>query len=326
MMLNKKYLFLSLLLIVLVGVRYFFTIQHTPSDLSETPKKQIALIVNPISGGVDKEKLIDTIKEKLDQSQFDIQVLYTNAPQHATFLARQAVNKKIDVVAIVGGDGSVNEVGEALIGSQTALAIIPSGSGNGIARHLQIPLETNEAVQLINQGHTRTIDTVLVNNRHYLGVAGIGFDAEISWEFDQYGHRGFISYLLLTLKKLPSYRPQKYQLIIDGKEVNQRAFLICFANTSQFGNGAFIAPRAKIDDGLLEVVIIKKFPFYVAPRIAHQLFHHSLNDSEYVESLSCKEAILNQKNIRAHIDGEPVLFENGLHIKVVPTSLKVIIP
>lgn len=325
----KKYLKWTLplaLFSLFIWLIPFSNFKQYPSSPASHQKTKISIIINPISGGSDKEKLLKEMQMALDPALFQTEILYTKAPRHATELAREAVKNKVDVVVVVGGDGSINEVGEALIGSQTALAIIPTGSGNGIARHLQIPTQGTQAIEVLKKGNIQTIDTVTINNRHYLGVAGIGFDAEVSWDFANFGHRGFISYLLLVLKKFPGYRPQNYELIIDGKPLTKRAFLICFANTSQFGNGAYIAPHAKVDDGLLEVVIIKKFPLYITPQITHQLFHHSLNDSEYVETIHCREVSLPKKNLRAHIDGEPILFEESIHLKINPASLKVVVP
>ena len=329
MRLPKKYFYFSLLFAGLASLlilsKYLITTKIAPLAIHPYVKKNIYIIVNPISGGIVKDKIVKELEDTIDKTQFNIEIFYTKAPLHAKEIATLAVNNKIDIVAVVGGDGSVNEVGEALIGTSTILAIIPTGSGNGIARHLHIPQETLAAVDIINKGQTKIIDTVSINDRHYLGVAGIGFDAEVSWEFADFGHRGFLSYLFLTLKKLSTYRAHKYQLSIDGTPLTQRAFLISFANSSQFGNGAFIAPDAKIDDGFLEAVIIKKFPFYATPQIAHRLFHHSINDSEYVEVIKCKEVQLHQTQIKAHIDGEPIFFEEGLCIKILPASLKVLV-
>lgn len=325
----KKYWKLATIfttLAVAIWLTPFFHFKQYPSAPSTLQKKSITVIINPISGGTDKLKLIEEIQSALDPSLFLTKICYTKAPHHATEIALDAVNNKIDIVAIVGGDGSVNEVGEALIGSQTALAIIPTGSGNGIARHLNIPTQVHEAIEVLKKGNLQIIDTVTINNRHYLGVAGIGFDAEVSWDFATFGHRGFISYLLLALKKFPNYRAQNYELIIDGKPLAKRAFLISFANTSQFGNGAYIAPHALVDDGFLEVVVVKKFPFYASFHMTHQLFHNSLMDSEYVETFHCRKVRLPKKNLKAHIDGEPILFEEGIDLMINPASLKVIVP
>lgn len=289
-------------------------------------KKQVVVIVNPISGDVDKREILQEIFRRLDNRKFDIEVLFTNAPQHAIKLTKDALRGKADIVVAVGGDGSINEIGQSLVNSKAVLALIPTGSGNGLARHLGIPLDTSKAIDVINQGHVKTIDSVRINNRYYFGIAGIGFDAQISWDFAEYGKRGFLSYLMLSLKQFPHYQPLKYDLLLDGKRVSREAFLITFANSSEFGNGAVIAPKAEIDDGFLDVVVLKNFPMIASPKIAWRLFHHSMNNSRYVENFRCKVIQIDQPNLKVHIDGEPVLFPEGIHLEVVPASLKVLIP
>lgn len=291
---------------------------------ADRPSKKIYFIINPISGGVKKKDLESQI-----QSQFkswDIEIAYTQAQGHATELAKQAALKEIPIIAVAGGDGTINEVAQALVGSKSALAILPTGSGNGLALHLNIPEEIDKAIQVIKTGHTETIDTVKVNDRSYLCVAGIGFDAEIGWAFSEFGHRGFLSYLLLTLKKLPKYEPKIYELTIDGKEISREAFLIAFANSSQFGNDAYIAPTAEIDDGFVDVIIMKKVPFYATAHVVHQLFNKSLDNSRYVEIIKGKDIKVIQKDIKAHVDGEPVFYPDGMHLEVIPASLKVVVP
>lgn len=292
---------------------------------SET-KKHVAVIVNPISGGVDKQAILEEIYDRLDPRKYAIHVHFTNAPHHATALAKDALQGNADIIVAVGGDGSINEVGQALVHSKGVLALIPTGSGNGLARHLRIPLDIGKAIDVIHQGHVRTIDSVRINHQYYFGIAGIGFDAQISWDFAEHGKRGFLSYLKLSLKQLPRYQPALYHLLLDGKPVSREAFLITFANSSEFGNGAVIAPKAQIDDGMLDVVVLKHFPFVESPRIAWRLFHHSMNDSQYVENFRCKKIQIDHPNLKAHIDGEPVLFQEGIHLEVVPASLKVLVP
>ena len=184
----------------------------------------------------------------------------------------------------------------------------------------------SQAAELINKGNIRAIDSVKINHRFYFGVAGIGFDAQISWDFAEYGKRGFLSYVLLTLKNFPYYHPKTYSLSLDGIRISREAFGISFANGSEFGNGAAIAPMAKIDDGYLDVVILKRFPLYAGVGIAWRLFNQTLHKSRYVEQFRCKEVVINEANLKAHIDGEPVLFPDGLRLQVVPSSLKVLVP
>jgi YegS/Rv2252/BmrU family lipid kinase len=310
----------------LLSTTLVFSKEDPAPALSQPLKKHVFFIINPISGGIDKEDVVKKIESKLSKEKFSIEIHYTKGPKHATELAKEALKRSATIIAVVGGDGTVNEVSQVLIGSPAILAIIPTGSGNGLARHLHIPLKSSKAIDLIKKGKVETIDTVLINDRHYLGVAGIGFDAEVGWKFSEFGHRGFLSYLLLTLKELPTYHPGAYDLIIDGKKISREAFLVSFANSSQFGNGACIAPQAKINDGNLDVIIVKKFPPYGTVKIASQLFHHTLNQSKYVETIKCKEIIISQPNLKAHIDGEPVIFPRGIHLKIVPSSLQILVP
>jgi YegS/Rv2252/BmrU family lipid kinase len=303
-------------------VRSFFLSLLLP--LAVFSEEKICVIINPLSGGVKKHEIALKILEQL--KSYDVELVYTNGPLHATTLAKEAVGRGAQIVAIVGGDGSVNEACQSLVGTETALAIIPTGSGNGLAHHLNIPLEIEKAIHVIKEGHTEKIDTIKVNNQYYLCVAGVGFDAEVGWAFSEFGHRGFLSYLLMTLKKLPTYQPRNYNLCIDGKKVSKEAFLIAFANSSQFGNDAYIAPTAEINDGYLDVIIMKRVPFYATAKVVHQLFNRSLDNSRYVEIIKCKEIDVTEQNLKAHVDGEPMVFPEGMHFQVVPSSLKVVVP
>lgn len=282
---------------------------------------RIQVIINPIAGVKNKEGLAEVIVEQLSAHQ--VAIAYTQGPKHATELAQGAVVDKADAVAVVGGDGTINEVAQALVGTSVTLALLPSGSGNGLARHLRIPLDPLEALAVIRGGRTCRIDTVQMQEYVYLCAAGVGFDAEVAWSFSSQGFRGFLSYLYAAFKKYLIYKPQIYTLEIDGKERRVEAFLIAFANASQFGNGVIIAPEARIDDGYLEAVILKPFPFYALPKIVFQLFRGTLQRSPHVEILPCKEIALTQGPFRAHIDGEPLHCAGGLRGRIRPSSLSV---
>ncbi len=309
-----------------VGEIWAWLWKKEQSTTSSLQKKQMCVIINPIAGGKKQDDLAKEILYHLDRAQFDVQILYTERPDHATQLTQEAIEQSADIIVAVGGDGSINEISQALIGSGVTLGIIPTGSGNGLARHLRVPLNVAEAISVINQGRTTPIDSVQMNDKFYLGAAGIGFDAEVSEAFAKFGHRGFLSYLIVTMKELPQYRPRTFELSIDGKKISREAFLICFANSSQFGNDAVIAPTAQINDGYLDVVIVKKFPLYASARIAYQLFNRSFHRSDYVEVLKCKEVDITQTNVKAHIDGEPAYFRDGIHLKIVPSSINVLVP
>ncbi len=289
-------------------------------------KKTICFIVNPISG-IGRQKVIEKlIDEKLDRSLYDYEIAYTKAAKHAIELSKDAAFRKVDIVVAVGGDGSINEIGKGLINSTTAMAIIPTGSGNGLGRHLNIPLNLKKAMEVINACKQISIDTIQINEETFVNVAGIGFDAHIGWEFAKFGKRGFSSYVKVITKELPKYKAQDFELIIDGKSTIKNAFLISFANGSQWGNNAFIAPTADISDGLMDIAILKDFKFMNAIAIGYRMFNKSLDKSSFLEVIKTKEVTVKQKDIIAHIDGEPIEVGNELRIKVNPLSLKVIVP
>ncbi len=289
-------------------------------------KKRICFIINPIAG-IGRQKAVERLIEKyLDTSVFDAEIKRTNAPKHATLLAQEAVKENFSIIVAVGGDGSLNEVAKGLIDSDVTMAIIPVGSGNGLARHLNIPLDVKKALQLLNSGQIKTIDTVNFNDELFLNVAGVGFDAHIGWAFSKYKKRGFWSYVKLVLREFPAYKHQEYELTIDGKTTLHNAFLITFANGSQWGSNAYISPLSVIDDGIIEIAILKDVSIFNFPYLAFKLLTKKLHLSSHLELLKAKEVIIKQKNTIAHIDGEPIDTGNTIHIKVNPASLKILVP
>ncbi len=289
-------------------------------------KKKICFIINPISG-IGRQKIIEKMIDKyLDRTLFDYELAYTKAPKHATELARKAVAENFNIVAAVGGDGSINETSKGLIGSNTALAIIPAGSGNGLARHLGIPINSKKAMLIINKAKETLIDTMQFNDETFVNIAGVGFDAHIGWEFAKFGKRGFSSYLKLFAREYPKYKAQEYELIVNGKSMNKKAFVISFANGSQWGNNAHIAPLADIADGVIDIAILKKFPAFNAFNLGYRLFNKTLHHSRYLETIKAKEVIVKQPKTFAHIDGEPIEIGREILIKVNPLSLRVIVP
>ncbi len=287
-------------------------------------KKNICFIINPISG-VGKQKTIEKLIESyLDHASFDFSMVYTTGPKHATLLARKAGDDGIDIVVAVGGDGSVNEVAKGLIGSNTAMGILPAGSGNGLARHLRIPMDLKKAMLLLQKGNCIKIDTIQLNAESFVNVAGVGFDAHIGWEFSKFGKRGLSSYLKVILRELPVLKTQKFELFFQGKSIHHQAYLISFANGSQWGNNAFIAPLADITDGMMEVVVLKKFSLWASIPLLYKLFTKKIHTAAAIEIIKTDELILKQKGNIAHIDGDPIITGETLVIKVNPLSLNVI--
>jgi len=289
-------------------------------------KKKICFIVNPVSG-VGRQKVIERlIDQYLDRTVFDYEIAYTKAARHATELARMAAADNFTIVVAVGGDGSVNETAKGLANSNTAMALIPAGSGNGLARHLQVPLNLRKAMEVINKATEKYIDTIQFNDEIFVNIAGVGFDAHIGWEFARFGKRGFSSYLKVIMREFKNYKAQDFELTIDGKTYNRNAYLISFANGSQWGNNAYIAPTANISDGVMDVAILKDFRFFNALSIGYKLFRKNIHTSSYLEIIKAKEVLLKQTGTIAHIDGEPIESGNLISIKVRPLSLKVIVP
>jgi YegS/Rv2252/BmrU family lipid kinase len=292
-----------------------------------TNKKKIHFIINPISG-VGRHKLIEKyIDKNIDKTVFDYDISYTKHPLHGTQIAGEAIKNNYEIIVAVGGDGSINEIAQKLIGSNTILGIIPTGSGNGLAHHLNIPINILHAIDVINNLKTIKIDTATINNNIFVSIAGVGFDAHVAKKFAKNKRRGFLTYFKIVAREYPRYKPKNYELTIDGKKINKEALFISFANSDQFGYNTTIAPKAEIDDGLIDVCIVKKFPLVELPFIANLLYWKQIDKSKYVEVIKAKKIKLTQeKNKTINLDGEPVKLGKVLNIKINPLSLKIIVP
>lgn len=294
---------------------------------SASSKKRIAFIVNPIAGAKNKSTLDDSIRQYLDLSKFDFEVIKTKFQGHATQLSEELVKKDIDVVVAVGGDGSINEISRALKGTNKTLGIIPFGTGNGLAHHLHIPFRTSRAIEVINQYKIHTIDTLDINGRLCVSIAGVGFDALIAKEFEKSKSRGFHTYFKIILKEYVKYKPQKYVIKVDGKTYRDRALFVSFANSNQFGFNATISPNARVDDGLIDVCIIKKIPIPQVIFLANLMFLKQIDKTPFIKIIQGKEVYLSRRKDRlVNIDGEKMETEKKLNVTIQPQSLKVIVP
>ena len=226
--------------------------------------KNIAFIINPISGTKTKNRVTKLIRELLDPLQFAPTVVVTEYAGHATQLAQQFAMQEYYAVVAVGGDGTVNEVASGLIGTNTALGIIPCGSGNGFARHLDISTRMNRAIEMLNNSEAIQVDYGLVNDKPFFSTCGVGFDAVVAQDFSD-SDRGLKGYVQSIFKDLFQYQPENYHLAGDGIDQTTTAFLINFANAGQWGYDAYIAPKASVQDGWLDVAIVSKFPMVIAP-------------------------------------------------------------
>ncbi|MCX6279246.1 MAG: YegS/Rv2252/BmrU family lipid kinase [Bacteroidetes bacterium] len=289
--------------------------------------KSIVFIINPVSGVGKQNRVENLIRERLDVSVYNPEIVYTKSQGHATELSKQAVGKGVEVVVAVGGDGTVNEIATGLVDTNTVMAILPAGSGNGLARHLKIPMNLKRAIDVINEGNIRKIDTATINDQLFVNVAGVGFDAAVAKKFAVAGKRGFSTYLKITLGSYKSYKPKQYILEIDGKVIRRRALLVSFANSSQFGNNTTIDPSASVSDGYIDVCIVGKMPYWKTFFLAPLLFLKKFDQTKYIEIIRAKEVVLRRKKGKSiHLDGDHQLMGKELIMKINPLSLKVIAP
>lgn len=287
--------------------------------------KNIAFIVNPISGTKAKNRVAKLIRELLDLQQFAPTVVVTEYAGHATQLAQQFAMEDYYAVVAVGGDGTINEVASGLIGTATALGIVPNGSGNGFARHLDISTRMNRAIEMLNNSEVINVDYGLVNDQPFFSTCGVGFDAIVAQDFSD-SSRGFKGYLQSIFKDFFQYKADTYQLKGEGIDITTTAFLVNFANAGQWGYDAYIAPKASVQDGWLDVAIVSEFPMTAAAGLALSLFTKNIDEKLHMNTIRAKELTLTRTSEGPmHIDGTPVMMPAELHVKIVEEGLKVLV-
>ena len=288
--------------------------------------RTLLFIINPKSGTDKKIYIRQSIGRNIDTSKYTYQVRYTEYAGHAEVIAREAAEKGTDIVVAVGGDGTVNEVARALIHTNTALGIIPCGSGNGLARHLQLPIDPEGAINMINAGVIKALDYGIMNRQPFFCTCGMGFDAFVSMKFANSGKRGLISYIENTLKETLTYKPDTYTLQFDDKEVKQKAFVIACANASQYGNNAFIAPAASMSDGLMDITVLEPFTPIEAPQLALQLFNGTLTTNSRVKTFKARKVIITRNgNDPVHVDGDPLTTEKHIEVEIRPKGINMVV-
>lgn len=285
---------------------------------------KILFIANPIAGRHSKGKIRDRIAAKLDGRGVEWDFVYTDHPGHATELAG---GTDADVVVAIGGDGTVSEVARALVGTEKALGIIPCGSGDGLARHLKISHIVDYALKTILEMRTVTIDHGTINGQPFFCTCGVGLDAIVSMKFSQAARRGLPVYIEEALKTWIHFKPQHYRLTIDGKPMETEAVLITVGNANQWGNEGFIAPAASLNDGYLDITIIKPFLSVEIPLLAAMILDGHIDNSPRVKCIKCRSvSIHREEKGEAHFDGDPLILGKDIDIQIVPASLKVVVP
>jgi len=287
-------------------------------------KLKILFIINPMLEKRLGLKVQYLIADSLDPSLFEPSIVYSDFPGHARDLARKNLDK-YHVIVAGGGDGTVNEIGSQLIHSKVILGILPMGSGKGMARSLGIPMDIRKAIQTLNDLNVIKIDTGLANQFRFISMAGIGFDAAVAHAYARKSGRGFFTYAFQSARNLFHYKNVPVQIKTGQIDMSTSAFLLSFANSSQWGYGALISPHASTADGLLDLCLLKNFPRILSPILVIKLFNGSIHRSKFIDILPVKQAEIGgcDKYI-GHIDGEPIEFTAPIKITVDPASLKVI--
>ena len=288
-------------------------------------KTKTLIVVKPISGVGRQKRIEELLKQNLNQDLFDYQVRYTEHIHHGTELAREAADHGYDCVVAVGGDGSVNDVVNGIKDTDVRLGIIPCGSGNGLARSLKIPLQPWLAIRVLNQQYEQTIDSIVINDQYVCAnAAGCGYDAYIARLMQAAKTRGLAAYTNLILREYDRYKCSDYHLVINGRDYYRNAWFIAVANSQQFGYNLAVAPKAKLDDGLIDISIIDKVPIDHVPITAPLAFTNHLDLSQHVEMFRTPEVLIEGNADRwVNIDGEGINVGTTVHFVNHPKSVKI---
>lgn len=290
-------------------------------------RKKLLAVINPISGTANKQYIPETITEVMDKSKWDVMIRFTQRPGHATDLAKQAIKQGYYGVLAIGGDGTINEVAAALRDSDTALGIIPNGSGNGLARHLNIPIDVKRALEEINNDRIEQFDYCMANQHPFFCTCGVGFDAHVSAKFAESKKRGPMSYLKNTLVEYLRYRSEEYSIETADQVLTERAFVIACGNASQYGNNAFITPNASMQDGLIDVTLIQPFTPLDTAVLGILLFTKHIDQDTNIQSFRTPSLTIHRPKAGVmHIDGEPMMMEADIEVKCIHNGIKIFLP
>jgi len=294
-------------------------------------KNDMVFILNRNSGRVKQKlpQIYRAVDKYINKDVFSVRMAETSSPEEARKIIAELENGYNPVVVAVGGDGTVNKTLNHIAGKNIMLGIIPLGSGNALAREMKIPLHIEKAVQKLNDFRVRSIDLMRVNRQYYGAcVGGIGFDALIAQKFENLTERGLKNYIRLSVQEFFKYKNIEVVLQIGQAEYRHNAFLVSFANTSQYGNNAYIAPKAKPDDGMLDIVVMKKLEVHKTPVLAAKLFTKKIDTYKHLEYYKADKfsLITTSEKMYMHLDGEPIeLEENRADVEVLPGLLKVVV-
>lgn len=289
--------------------------------------KKLRLILNPIAGHGFAPRLAKLVDKSPLVQVYDVDICTTGHAGHGRELSEDAVRSGYDVVVAAGGDGTINEVAAPLKGTLTRLGIIPSGSGNGLARHIGMSSQPEIALKQLATALPKAIDTLEINGRFAINVSGLGLDGYVAWLFNKGKRRGVMNYTRIALSEYFRYKGAALNIEVNGQFINQHAHMLVIANASQFGNAAKIAPRANLSDGKMELVLVTKPPLFQMVATFYRLFKGNLRDNQYIQTIPCSSFTATcQPALHLHIDGEGIDPVNILVTKLNPSSLNILIP
>lgn len=289
--------------------------------------RDLMLIINPISGTGTKQNVPQTVESMLLGRGCRLDVRFTSGRGDATSLAAEAATNGYAAVMVCGGDGTINETAKALCNTQVPLGLIPAGSGNGLARHLGVPVDVEEAVKIVLEGNVVPSDYGSVNGLPFFCTCGTGFDAAVSHRFARQSRRGLLSYIKSTLTEYLQFQPDTYTISANGKLLTEKAFLVAVCNASQWGNNAYIAPEASITDGLLDITVVHSGTPLDTAVMGMDIFSGMINKNTMVRCFRAPAAVIyRSQGGEAHIDGEPVMLDDILDVRCHRRGLHLFTP
>lgn len=303
--------------------------QTTLFNANMAERKKVLAIINPISGGKQKQHLPELLRKHINHQQIDLTIEFSQSGEHLKVLAQQAVKQQYHAVIAAGGDGTINAIAAQLINTQVALGIIPLGSGNGFANALKIPCSILQAVAIINRFNSQKIDGGQINQHYFINVAGTGFDASIGYAFNRLSKRGLITYTKLVISQIFKFKSMPLKITCNQQtHAYQQVFLATVGNGSQYGNNVYITPNAKLNDGLLNLTVIEKLNFIRAIKLIYAVLSKNFTPCQKFCHQFTAPAFIIERNQSeaANIDGESELLDSVLQIKVLPNALNVLIP
>ncbi len=291
----------------------------------EKEQQRYTFFINPVSGHGSWYRTVRIIRNFCRRNDCVPEFYFTGDDEKIRSILDEKEREGVKVVFAVGGDGTVNQMARLLVGREMILGIIPTGSGNGLAGHLRIPRQPRRALEMIRKSRVQEIDYAHINGIPFFTTAGVGFDAEVTQQFNRRARRGLMGYLEAILKVVQKYKPDVYSIEYDGKQKIVNAFLLTFANASEYGNGAYIAPDADTSDGMIDVCLLKPFPATAVPGLVLRLFTKRFTKSKYVETFRARNlTVWKGKPGSLHFDGEGDAHNGSVQVSSFPRRLKVL--